>query len=797
MQRPPQQLEGPCAARWIGYPVSMSGQAQNQKVGAALLWLSSLGLAGAGALLSLGSGGHAASEPVLDTVHGFAASPCVSLRQRSGAAMGEELRVAALRLGLRWTELGYEVRIPDPARAASKEEAGALHVAQQELLFGTLGEPATDDAELERRAWRSLGLEAQTGAWVAPDGRAWPRKSSILSVTLVQGNLDSAVRRLSLLGLNESVQSDAALVTLLLQDAGSPELAIPALESPSSSPGVVLWSGGQRVFEVDFDEHGFATERARSYAEVPAEPSKTAAYAELAGSAARYSEAIRSLGRKPISELPLQVAEIASVDAYLRDGALQRCGWYDALRHRLIVVPGLLASADDAVEDYLGTELLRTFGRPASPWLLRGLIYVFTERAGGFSLTELESRSQAAALEDVLAPTRRQPRLALAPAEARLARGVLAEFDGEFASAWASRLEDGDGMVERLRSQWHADLVRAPVAPAPAPKRKWSGGVTVEIASPARGPGQLGSAELHADFQRIASLGFDGVRLLVHVPVAPPTSLERRGALFSLKGWGYGVTLEGDGALLISAAAARALGLSVVIEPRFVASATGALGYRQIHGSPERIRLYGARRALAVEGVAWLAEQAGAEALVMFDPEELPRAVVGSFAAIKEQAEVARAINREQSTVYASPFTGERIAFARSLTHMKRALRAGEFTATAPGAAALTSVGLELTLDSMGSSKDRSRRVLLASREAGGELRALRILGLDPSALLGEQMAWTVLSSLPTRAEAMPHAVLLWPWHMLSQGPVRAGSSPGNLRELPDEKLRQLAVLPR
>ena len=787
----------------------MLGEVQNRKVGAALLWLSALALAGVGAVHALRSSGHGASEPVLHAVHSTAASPSVSLRQLGDGAMDDELQVAALQLALRWEEQGYTVEIVDGAQASRQ-------ASHQEVLLGTLGSPTAEDPEQEQRAWRSLGLRRRGTDWVTPDGRAWPQGSSVLSVTLAGRHLDGAVRRLGLLGLGllgfgESVASDAALVTLLLKPADHSDPLGQVLKAlsharPPSSPGAVLYSRGQRVFEVEFNQDGFATDRVRTYARAPAASPTSTAYGKLAASASRSSAAIRSLGKRPQSTLALKVVELSDMAAYTRDGAQQRSGWYDASLHRLVVYPGLTASADDAVEDFLETELLRTFGRPASPWFLRGMIYVLTGRAGGFQLTDLESRSQAVTLDDVLAPTRQRTRLALAPVEARLARGVLAEFNSDVAAAWSTRFEDDEDMTERLRSQWEAGLVKAPVVPATGSPREWSGGVTVAIVSPARGYGQFGSAELHRDFERIAALGFSGVQLTVHVPVVPPTLVERSDLLFDLGGWGYGVTVEGDGAVLVSAAAARALGLSVVLEPRFVMSASGVLGHKQVFGSAERIQLYGDRRAPAMEGVAWLAEQAGAEALVMFDPEELPREVGDFRAAIRQQAEDARSSVRERSALYGMPFKGECVAFSRSLAGMALAAAASELTAGAPAATGepnagvLTSVGLELSLDTSEAAKARGRRVLLASGQAGGQLRALRVQGLDARSSLREEPTWSILSAVRagTGTEVLPHAVVLGPWRWTSSAEEASSAGlPANLRELSDERLRLLATLPR
>ncbi len=689
--------------------------------------------------------------------------------------------------------------------------AGASLPAPHDVLLGSLDPTAVGDPESVARAWESWGLRLQTGAWLLPDGSTVSRGGSVLCLTITQRSLADAAPRLRGAGLREALESDAKLVTLVLASEPS---AVPAatalralsLDAPPVAPGIVMWSGGQRVFEAELDEAGNVTPRLLTFAKIPealiSKPTSAAPHVELTDACLRFSTAIRALGQDMEPAVPIGIAELVGVEPFTRDGALQRCGWYDAIHHRLVLVPDVAASADDAVEDFLETELLRTFGAPASPWLLRGLIYVFTGRAGGFSLVELEPRGEPVSFGDVLSPYRRRPRLALAPVEARLARGVLAVFNSDVGAAWGARMEEDEEILRRLRDQWQASLVKAPVVPVPGEPRSWSGGHVIEIANPARGVGQLGSIELHRDLERVASLGFKGVQLVVHVPVAPPGARERESVPAELQAWGLGVTVEGDGALLVSAAAARALGLSVVLKPRFVTSASAGLGRAQNHGTPERIRLYGERRAVAMEGLAWLAEQAGAEAIVMFDPEELPR-VIGDFRREeRELAEEARAQTREMSVRSSLPFRGERIAFCRNHIGMGAALESRGLTAgvepaeEAPSLGETVRVGLELVLYSDGIHRLHRRQMRSSRDVAGGELRLLRFQSLMPQSPAGEEPTWSVLSPL----SGIPQTVFFGPWRMQSKGPSAAvgaaseSAAPANLRDFPDERLRGLAT---
>lgn len=785
----------------------MTADAQRRSAGAALSWLFAVLLAWGGAWHALSSAGHGDSEPVLHGLHTSPSGPRVAVRRLDHRPLSPALRVAALRLGMRWQERGVQVMVAGEPRVGAATSVPAPH----DLLLGSLDSTAVGDPESVARALETWGLRTQTGAWLLPDGSTVSRGGSALCLTITQRSLADAVRRLRVAGLREALESGAQLVTLVLASESS---AIPSatalralsLDAPPVAPGIVMWSGGQRVFEAELDEAGNVTPRQRTFAKIPdaliSKPTSAAPHVELTDACLRFSTAIRALGQDMESAVPIGIAELVGVEPFTRDGALQRCGWYDAIHHRLVLAADVAASADDAVEDFLETELLRTFGAPASPWLLRGLIYVFTGRAGGFSLIELESRGEPVSFGDVLSPHRRRSRLALAPVEARLARGVLALFNSDVGAAWGARLEEDEEILQRLRDQWQEGLVKAPVVPVSSEPRSWSGGHVIEIANPARGAGQLGSTELHRDLQRLASLGFEGVQLVVHVPVAPPGARERESVPAELQAFGLGVTVEGDGALLVSAAAARALGLSVVLKPRFVTSASGGLGSAQIHGTPERIRLYGERRALAMEGLAWLAEQAGAEAIVMFDPEELPR-VVGDFRREqRELAEEARAKTRELSTRSSMPFRGERIAFCRSDIGMGAALESRGLTAgvepgeEAPSIGRSVRVGLELVLYSDGVHRLHRRQVRSSRDVAGGELGLFRFQSLMPQPPAGKDPTWSVLSPLP----AMPQTVFLGPWRIQPKRPSGAGSAASesaahtNLRDFSDERLRGLAA---
>ncbi len=748
----------------------------------------------------------------------------MAVRSLGEGGLGSGVRVAALQLGLRWEERGYHVSIS----SGQDEAAAADERTHHEVLLGTLRSVASVSPELQESAWASWGLGLQAGSLVTPDGSVWPRESSVLGLTFTEGQRGHVSGRLEHVGMQEDVVGSSKLTTLLLappddQAQTVAALRALALDAPSVSPRVILWSGGVRVYEAELDEHGYGTQRVQAYSGASESPVPSSSYADLVDTALRFQTAIHNLGDRVEPVAAVEVAELQSIEPFTRDGSMQRCGWYDAARHRLVVVPGLAASVDDAMEDFLEAELLRTFGVPASPWLMRGLIYVFTGRVGGFSLIEVEPWNEAVTLEDVISPTRQRTRLALAPVEARLARGVLSVFNSDVRAAWGARLEDDEEMLGRLRAQLRTGLLKAPVVLSDREPRAWSGGVVVEVTAPVHGSGRLGSDELHQDLERIASLGFSGVQLTVHVPVAPPSPLERKRVPLGLRGWGYGVTLEGDGALLVSAAAARAQGLSVVLRPRFVTSAAAGLGSAQIHGTPERIRLYGDRRALAMEGLAWLAEQAGVEAIMMFDPEELPRAIGADDPPYRRIAENARTSLLASSTRYASPFTGERIAFCRNTLAMGHSIASPELSVAgvAAGAAAgaepgnlpTTAIGLELVSTAGDTARLRGRRVMAATQVAEGELRALRIPDLGPFPTDGEEPVWSALSLLRQGAQqmdpsepgavSMPHAVLLSPWRLRAPHASPPGESnaaadgPFNMRDFSDERLRGLAAVPR
>lgn len=760
--------------------------------GAASLWLCALALVGVGAVYALRTTDHGGPEGVLAALHELAEDPRVAVRSLDSTAPDEDLKVAALRLALRWEERGYAVALPGLVAERGEQAAERSAPARYEVLLGELlpgeGQPG------------AFGLSVQDDAWVTADGRSWPRASSVVGITLTQDQLRFALPRLGSLGLRAPVASEAKLVTLLLHSRlrgtqNTPWLgyALKALSlgPPSCAPRVVLWSEGGRVVEIDLDEDGYATELIRPYPAASAadslkQPSGTGASTKLVASALRASAAIRSLGGNSAPAVPLTVAHLSDLGPYARDGALQRSGWYDMALQQLVVLPGSTASADDAVEDFLETELLRRLGRPGSAWFLRGLIYGFTGRAGGFFLKDLESISQSVTFEEALA--NRRTRLALAGAKARLMRAVLAEFNADLEAAYSVRFDEDEEMLQRLRAQWSKGLEIAPVVSAKPRTRRWSGGAIVEVTTSARGFGQLGSDELHRDFRRIAALGFTGVQLAVHVPVPPLTSAADRKTLILNPAWGHSVTLEGDGALQWSAAKARAQGLSVTLAPRFVMSAGAGPGHTQVHGGPEQIRLYGDRRAVAMEGAAWLAEQIQAEALVIFEPTDLPDEVPRGNAEFHAQLAAAKTSLREQSALFAGPFVGERIAFCRTAAAMTEALKVGMGE---------TALGLQVPV----SSKAKPQAPLLEVQEAiqtnGGAALALRFPNFGPRRKEREDLLW---SALP----APPRAVLMGGWRLTSRrqpasrrqerGGVRMLSGP-NLREFTGERLRGLAAM--
>ncbi|MFT7075191.1 MAG: hypothetical protein ACJA0P_001191 [Planctomycetota bacterium] len=612
---------------------------------------------------------HAGTEPVLDAIAALVDHPSIDVFLPAAEVGDDEaeaaLRLAALRLASTWRSMGHPCRVRPLEGVNSYADAeDAEDAAGARVICSSFPE--------EPKLWSALGLVHDAGKIQTPGGRAWPEGSVAIAVTLVRGQtqrhgLASPESRISAVGCNIHVIGK--------EPRGEPvasALEALARRRPQLTPTVVLWCKGQRVYEATLNSDGWANDDGTAWGlAAPSTPTGDE-HASLLGRARRISAAIEAL--KPAGEPAsqqgagaagsLHVHEASSLASRERDGAVQRAGWYDGVHHRLVMLRGVPAGQDDALFAFAEAEFLRVLGAPGTEWFSRGMAHNLIGSCGGMALGELEKRAGAVTPDEVFGPGRGRTRLTLAPAEARLARAMVAEYGGSVTEAWGVQVERDAGLRERLRERWMARLVQASTEPdsmeswATVP-RVLPPGAHVELAVRM---GSLAQESVRSELERVARLGFAGVSLRLHVPVAPATALERRYQATGWQAWGSHVSMEGDGAVLATAAIAKELGLSVTLAPRFLTGESAGLGRRQIHGGAEQLRRYGDRRALAMEGAAWLAEQAGADALVALDGPDLP--LPPSDPVLPPEVVAARANLRRQTLVYSSPFAGERIVFA-------------------------------------------------------------------------------------------------------------------------------------
>ncbi len=732
-------------------------------------WAVPLLLTGLGAAYAIRNASNAEASPVLGAIGQLSESPTVwvHLPEFGNAESRGQVSGAALGLLDEWRGYGIEVMLGGPAPST----VGAV------LLAGWL---PTDP-----EGWRTLGLALDGVDVRTPDGRLWPRTEVAVGLTMTRAQWEQASGRLDWLGSAEVPDTSSGTVTWVLGAEGTAAPVAAALEAlalrrPPIQPSFVLWSNGQRVYGAELTREGKVRPDGRSFGSGPSGALANERYHDLRKRAERVATAVRGLGPDRSNEsgvsLP-DVFEASGVAARARDGAVQRSGWYDVAEHRLVVLKGVPGSADDALFAWTQAELRQALGPCVTPWFGRGIAYAFTGRAAGWSLVEIEARAGEVTLDEVLDPMQGRTWVTLAPAQARLARCVLTEFESKVAAAWAVDLAADADLMARVRANWIESQTQSPVGQPTRAARPMGAGVIVEWSASA---GVYSGTTARSELKRIADAGFYGVQFEVHVPVAPAGLAERNERPLGQQGWGRNVTTEGDGALLACAAAARAVGLEVVLAPRFITSASSSHGRLQIHGSPERVRLYGDRRALAMEGVAWLGEQMGAAAIVMLDPGDLPRAEGDTDRFYTPEFMAAQASTRRQSMVYSEPFTGERIAFVRGLGTVQSAL--ADSTTVPPGAgdgSAALRIGLEAIEGTTASVDSLAKRLGVVIREFGGRCFAVRAVGRAP------------VVALPTNTNG-PRVFFVGPWFR-----GRRGGDWQGLRDQSDEELQRVAAWPR
>ncbi|QDV06277.1 hypothetical protein Poly30_17850 [Planctomycetes bacterium Poly30] len=597
----------------------------------------------------LGESGRGTQEPTLDAAAALIDHPRIEIR--AGSSEESVVRGAALRLASAWRDLGHAGALASSAESDA-ETAGHMVVTR----------PFPESLPAESKFWASLGLTREGDLLVTGEGHAWPMESAGVAITLMPAHLERAGERLAPLELADVASACAGAITVIIGKTADSASVVHGLDAlgrggPPVAPRLVLWSEGQRVFEARLDERGGAILPGAEFSVVSGPRPAGERFQELSQRAAGIVSTIGSFGWE--SQAP-RVLEWSSLAARARDGAAQRAGWYDAAVHALVVKAGVPASEDDALFAFAEAELLSAFGPPGTPWLARGLVHELVRSSGGFTLEEIESRSGAVTFDEIVGPGRGRNRMVLAPAEARLARCLCEELGMGVAEAWGLAVAGNVDLDRSLRERWKASLQRFPIERRSPSMRLTKSGARVEVKATAS---ELASPDFLRELDRIAALGFRGIALEVHVPVAPPGATERRHALDGLGGWGRDVTIQGDGLVLACALEARSRGLDVTLAPRFVTSASGGAGRQQIHGSSERLLLYGERRALAMEGMAWLAEQAEATGLVVLDSEDMPWIYPDAASVPDPEALAALENTRRQALVYSAPFAGERFVF--------------------------------------------------------------------------------------------------------------------------------------
>jgi hypothetical protein len=362
--------------------------------------------------------------------------------------------------------------------------------------------------------------------------------------------------------------------------------------------------------------------------------------ARLRGVVASVAKVQRAEGA---GQAPVRVR--ADGDGAPADGPPSRLGWFDAQSRQLVVEPGFPASVDDALFGMVNAELRAALGEPAEPWFARGLTYVLTGSCAGFTLAEIESRTQPVSLDEVLEESPARSRIALAPAEARMARSLLVASGLDVVGAWKQAVRGNAELKASLRSSWEASLGRSTVDAALAYPRSVRGGVYVKVEA-------LTAPALERDFARLASLGFAGVEFSFTV------NLEQAVQEVATKH-------------VAASRLASEAGLSVIWSPRW-----------ELEEDP--LETLAVRRAHAVEGLSWIAEQGRVDGVVLFDSSDL-RQPEGRVLA--PESRITRRLRR-LSLESSRPFAGDRLAFANDAPTAASA-RDEDFSAEFVGALAV------------------------------------------------------------------------------------------------------------
>ncbi|MEM9803113.1 MAG: hypothetical protein AAGA20_22530 [Planctomycetota bacterium] len=424
----------------------------------------------------------------------------------------------------------------------------------------------------------------------------------------------------------------------------------------------------------------------------------------------------------------------------------------------------------DALRAYARWVLVERLGPPADLWYVDGVV---EDLVGS-----IEDRTDAAAERAALDVTFEEA-IGLQPRTLSARRAAVRRL-AQIASPTAAEREDvwrgGLDVAERrrLREEW--DRARALDAATPRDRstfdrRDLTAGVALRI-TPGGARGGYASESAFELFERAAALGFGTIVLSFDVPIAPSLADVTTEGESEAAGWGRSVTPEGDGAILAAAWRAADLGLAVILEPRFVTSPDGPLITQLDHPSPARIESIGRRIALAVEGVAHLAESARAEGLVLFEPTML----ASHSGAIRPVA-AAWATLRRQALAFARPFGGTPIGLAGTPGQLAAAVELRELGGDFAFGVRL---GEPQSDTVQGAAYYASR--LQVVREVAGDRLVLVQLGFDaPGSMRSDESAAAAADALAAEwAEGLGADVVglsYWSLDAALRGPARTDAS--------------------
>jgi hypothetical protein len=466
-------------------------------------------------------------------------------------------------------------RPPAPARSGSDLAAGlAAHPESARVVVG--GPESPEVAE----------LLARLAPGVTVEGSAW----SILGHKYSLGGC-------LLVAVFEDPRTPGIPLTLVV--SGDPARLARAERElrPGWRPSLELWRLGERVFSARLSVRG----ELRPDSAVLAEDRSHHTLAKLDGaglgqvevlfdpgqvSAARVSSYLAEVGQSlaAASWADLPEREPARVVVVTELSAQQALEWYDPSTNTLTAALG--SAVNDGGRALLEARFIETLGPPAEPWMADAAAMAAVGRIAGRDLETWVSwlardRSWNAS---ELSDGQRSP-WATRALRASMWRRLVTQ--GRAREIWEGGPFDQDGQLSALLAEKSA-LGRMPT---PIPVRR---------------------GLIDGDVDLALQAGADAILIRAHVPIHG-----RWGDGGPWRGASGPTTLEGDGALLIQVARARAAGLRVILACYLLSSPSGTYDGDRVMTSAGQWREHFRQRTRAIVHVGLLGELAGAEVLLV------------------------------------------------------------------------------------------------------------------------------------------------------------------------------------